>query len=387
MSAVAKGVSSYCPQRGVSFPVSNDLPHQRYLLNVTVGTPPQPFSLIIDTASADFLLPLPNSTGCAPEACPLGSYDPADSQSSRALGTPYNAIFGVVPSPETTAEGAYFSDSVEVGGLSIPNMTVATANFPPALFDAGIWGIIGLGSPFQESLYNYPKSPVFGKASGLVPTLWEQLYLEGYSPRRLFSVWLNQQSAAAGTIEFGGIDDTKYYGDLKSVPLNLNPQGNWTSWNISLTSVAYSDGEGRGESWTEEGWSASVILDTAAPNMYLPSFLYESVAKITGAQPRGEFSYVPCTVRNSSETLRLGFGEGSSGPQISVPFGEIVYPFGLPANIGEVRDDFGAELCYLGVNASANSEILLLGATFIRSAYVVFDIEGLQVQMAQAKYD
>lgn len=72
------------------------------------------------------------------------------------------------------------------------------------------------------------------------------------------------------------------------------------------------------------------------------------------------------------------------GPQIRVPYSEIVYPFGMPANLGEVRGEDGSELCYLGVLSNNGSGLFLLGNSFIRSAYVVFDAGGLEMRLGQA---
>ena len=46
-----------------------------------------------------------------------------------------------------------------------------------------------------------------------------QLKLHGYISRRLLSLWLNDQSAATGSILFGGVDPAKYHGELRSTPV------------------------------------------------------------------------------------------------------------------------------------------------------------------------
>ncbi|KAK6083345.1 eukaryotic aspartyl protease [Seiridium cupressi] len=382
-SAAGVVLSGLCSGTGVSFPIYNDLAHQRYLLNLTVGTPPQPYSLIVDTGSADFWLPLPNSTGCAAQGCPAGTYNPADSQSSRDLGLPFNATYGLTPGNDV--EGIYVNDTIEVGSATIPDMTIGVGNVPPNLFNASLWGIAGLGSPLQESVYNNPASPVYQQPDYVFPTLWEQLYLHGYTSRRLFSVWMNQQSAAEGTINFGRIDNGKFVGGLRTIGVILGQQAEFTSWVVNLTSVQYLDSEGGETSLTGNDWSIHVVLDTASPNMYLPAIIYNHVADLMGAQIVQGFPYVPCSVRNSTESLQFGFGMSMVGPQITVPFKEIIYPYGLPANIGEIKDETGNPLCYLGLIETEGS-IFLLGATFIRSAYVVFDVDGLQVAMSQARF-
>jgi hypothetical protein len=121
--------------------------------------------------------------------------------------------------------------------------------------------------------------------------------------------------------------------------------------------------------------------------MYLPTAVYDEFSERIGTQLVQGFPYVPCSVRDSDEALEFEFGTGEdNGPRIKVPYGEMVYPFGLPANIGEVRDEDGVELCYQGL-IGTEGPIFLLGAAFIRNAYVVYDVDRLQISLAPAKYD
>ena len=99
--------------------------------------------------------------------------------------------------------------------------------------------------------------------------------------------------------------------------------------------------------------------------------------------------YVSCDLRQSLESLKFGLGKRTQqgeGVHITVPYSEIIYPYGLPANIGYVNADDGSPLCYLGLIGTDGS-ILLLGDTFIRSAYVVYDVDHLQVLMAPVRHE
>ena len=93
---------------------------QRYLVNLTIGTPPQHFALAIDTGSADLWVPKPNSTGCQPN-CPPPTFNVADSSTIRALGLPFNATYGLTPDLQVTGE--YYNDTLHLGSAVIPNMT------------------------------------------------------------------------------------------------------------------------------------------------------------------------------------------------------------------------------------------------------------------------
>jgi hypothetical protein len=128
-----------------------------------------------------------------------------------------------------------------------------------------------------------------------------------------------------------------------------------------------------------------IIFDSGAPNMYLPTATADAVAKRLNATTHLGFAYVNCTFRERwEEGLDFAFAAGASGvPRIHVPVPELVYPYGAPSNIGEVKAADGTKLCYLGVRGGPGP-IYLLGHTFLRSAYVVFDADALAISVAQA---
>ena len=247
---------------------------------------------------------------------------------------------------------------------------------------------MGLGSRFGETIFANPSSPEFGNADATFPTIYDQLQLHGYTKKRLFSIWLNDQSAKKGSILFGGIDNTKYHGQLQSVPVIL--QDNiFTFWAVNLTSVIYKDcSSGETQALTPDDFEITIIMDTGSPNMYLPSSLVETITSRMGATLYQGTPYVSCALRQSQESLEFGLGENrQAGPRITVPYAEIIYPYGFPANMGKVNDDDDdSPLCYLGLIGTTGS-IYLLGDTFIRSAYVVFDADNLQISMAPVKHD
>ncbi|CAJ2507300.1 Uu.00g084860.m01.CDS01 [Anthostomella pinea] len=362
-------------RRDLALPLHNELAYQRYTLDITVGTPPLPYSLTVDTASSYLWVPLANSSGCAPDPCPAGGFDPEDSSTSIATGVPFDVSYGLEPGH--TVLGQFYNDTVTVGGAVMPNMTIGACDVPPDIFGSGIWGLIGLGPPVSPD----------GQANDTIPPLWQSLYQHGYASKQLFSLWLNRQSAETGSILFGGIDETKFEGELKSLPVVTQGRDRvWSEWAVNLTSVAYVGADGTAVNLTGEGRNITTVLDSAAPNMYLPTEIYDDVAARMNATIVQTFPYVSCELRNSTKGLEFGFGFESGGPRVRVPYGEVIYPFGDPANIGEITDDEGRELCYLGLIGTPGP-IFLLGATFIRSVYLVFDYDEGKISMGSVKYD
>ena len=250
---------------------------------------------------------------------------------------------------------------------------------PKSLVEQGTFGILGLGSRFAESTFRNPSSPSFQNPNKTFPTIYDQLQLHGYTKRRAFSLWLNDISAKTGSIVFGGIDTTKYHGELVSLPVQLQ-QHTSTDWAVAFTSVAQSNSQGT-KVLTAKNFSVYAIVDCGSPNNYVPAALGEEIASSMNATMHEGTPYVKCTHRKSSDFLQFGFG-GPGGPKISVPYSALIYPFGYPANIGNVTS---TRLCYLGVIGTPGP-IILLGDAFIRSTYMVFDVDNLKIALAPVIY-
>lgn len=352
---------------------------QHLSINITIGTPPQHFSLMPDTGSPFLWAPSASSPACTPN-CPPPVWNPNASSTAVDIHAVFHVSYGLTP--DNTMLGEFYNDTVGMGGVVIPRHPVALVEVIDTIYDAQTWGIIGLGSDLRNSQVN---------ASVVA---WEYLYRLGYIKERLFSVWLNHQNAKEGTILFGGVDESKAETELKSTPLTSvvsTPNGdNFEEWSIGLTSLTRRDGAtGEEESMINSSYDA--ILDTGSPNMYVPPELYEAIAAPLNVtlQTYRNTSYVPCSLRSSPDSLHFEFAgkDGADGPQIRVPYSEIIYSFGMPANLGEVISEDGTELCYLGVLSNGGAPIFLLGYTFIRSAYVVFDAGNLEMRIAQSRWE
>jgi hypothetical protein len=106
----------------------------------------------------------------------------------------------------------------------------------------------------------------------------------------------------------------------------------------------------------------NVILDSGTTISHLPSSVVRSVASILGATSVQDGLYIlpDCTSEFASGSLNFFF----SGVEISVPYDELILR--LPAT----NNGF---LCVIGL-VSDDSGCGVLGDTFLRSAYVVYDL-------------
>jgi hypothetical protein len=135
---------------------------------------------------------------------------------------------------------------------------------------------------------------------------------------------------------------------------------------VNLDSISHTSSSGRNKKWDDT--SMAVFLDTGATLTLLPPSVVETIANDLGSdgQDDGGFYSLDCSIVNEAGTVDFTF----DGVTIKVPYKEIVREFG-----GSDRT------CYLGITPS--DDYALLGDTFLRSAYVVFDLESDTVFMAQ----
>lgn len=91
---------------------------QLYWMNMTLGTPPQPVRLQLDTGSSNIVVPSNNATQCSNSSlCPGGFFTPADSSTYTILSAnTFNNTYG----DQTAYLGDYVSDVVGVGDVQLP---------------------------------------------------------------------------------------------------------------------------------------------------------------------------------------------------------------------------------------------------------------------------
>lgn len=260
----------------------------------------------------------------------------------------------------------------------------ALGNVPPLLYEQATYGIFALGPRLGETSFSNPSSPYRGQTDKLFPTIYDQLQLHGYTKRRAFSFYLNGQGAPTGSLIFGGIDTTKYSGGLTSLPVQpFLGSDLFQSWAIALTSVSRVSG-GHKTALTPANYSIAAILDSGPPSMYLPAPLVSDIQENMGVTIVNQsYPYAPCSKRHATDTLEMGIG-GDNGPKMKIPYSSLLEPHGEPAARGPVSIN-GTKYCFFGVIATPGP-VYLLGETFQRQAYLVFDVDNERVAIAQAKH-
>ncbi|KAB8275513.1 aspartic peptidase domain-containing protein [Aspergillus minisclerotigenes] len=88
---------------------------------------------------------------------------------------------------------------------------------------------------------------------------------------------------------------------------------------------------------------------------------------------------------NDVGTLDYGFG-GPNGPVIRVPFTELAVPW-LDDNGDYQKLSNGNDACVFGVVPITDDSPILFGDTFLRSAYVVYDLDQQQIAIAPTRFN
>ncbi|KAK8132411.1 hypothetical protein PG999_000584 [Apiospora kogelbergensis] len=374
--------------------ITNDVQRGGYFATVTVGTPPQNLTLQLDTGSSDIWVPSSSSSVCAKsspsggsrggdgetsggdQGCSLGSFDPRKSKTFDDVG---KGLFNISYVDGSHSKGDYFTDAFEIGGATLTNMTMGLG------LDTDIpYGLVGVGYALNEAIVAGSQM-----ASSAYKNLPVQMMDEGMISTNAYSLWLNDLDASTGQILFGGVDTAKYKGQLSVIDVLEDSQTNaFTSFIVSMTSLTANSPSGS-DALSSRKLPIPVVLDSGTTLSYLPTDLAIQVWKEVGAvfDTETQMAFLPCDMENSKGTFEFGFA-GPNGPKISVDMTELVLDLGEGDNVPRFKSGQykGKTVCQFGIQ-NFTSEPFLLGDTFLRSAYVVYDLENNQIGMAATDFN
>lgn len=344
-----------------------------YIINVTIGTPPQKLGVTLDTGSSDLWVPAVTSGPCEKGECTFGGFNPEKSSSYDIIDQGgFNISYAA---PGDFDAGNWVEETISVGGSDY----MKNAIIGVSLEGYDKHGVCGIGYDTNEASPN-PSS------TGAYPDVMDKMVSEGLINRRAYSLYLNEVNASTGSICFGCVDESKYTGDLVALPLQLPPYGFDpltpkvpNSFFVTITEVAFVDESGNENVLSPDGYAQNALLDSGTSLTYIGSEVLGALLGGLGAA-NSEYGYiVPCSYANSNATLRYTFG-GEGGPQVEVPMSDLI--FGDLLSSSGYKSDSDSDGCSIGV-ASPSLDVVL-GDTFLRNAYVVFDLDNYQVAMAQA---
>ncbi|KAL5612788.1 hypothetical protein BROUX41_004128 [Berkeleyomyces rouxiae] len=335
-----------------------------YFANGSLGTPAQSVRMHLDTGSSDLWVNFEDSALCQSSSDPCaqsGTYNPNASSTYSYVGSYFNITY----MDGTSAAGDYVTDTFSLGGS-----TLSDFQFGIGYSSSSSQAILGIG---------YPANEVQVGRAGLDPyaNLPQKMVDENLIPSRSFSLYLNDLDASTGTLLFGGVDSEKYEGDLATVPIQ-SQNGVYSEFLVTLTGLAM------GNTSLASNMAQAVLLDSGSSLTYLPNEIASAIYTSVDAYflESEQVAFVPCNIASSAEnTLTFTF----SGPSITVAMDELVLAV-QDVQGNDVTFTNGQQACLFGI-APANTSTVVLGDTFLRSAYVVYDLDRNEISLAQTKFN
>lgn len=296
-------------------------------------------------------------------------------QDDRNSSSSYEYIssdFHISYADKEFSQGDYATETFGVGDAKVTGL-----QFGIGLETTSSEGIMGIG-------YNTNEVQVDWLGKSPYPNLVDLMVKQGYIQSRAYSLWLNDLNADTGEILFGGIDTAKYKGKLNTLPIDTRKGSPSPSeFMITLTGVSLTNNISQTMSLTNGNFGIPVLLDSGTTYTYIPSSLYQNLASEIGVQYVSGTSVVACSLRDYNGTVDFNF----SGFQINVPFSELVVDaFDIYGD--SITFDDGEQLCFFGIFPETSSDgSYVLGDTFLRSAYVVYDLDNAEISLANVNFN
>ncbi|KAK8862041.1 aspartic peptidase domain-containing protein [Apiospora arundinis] len=344
----------------------------QFTVNVSMGNPPQDLVLKVDSASAETWAFGPKACGSS-TSCTGGEFKPTDSKSYVNISSYPEFKIGYLDGAQI--RGQYFADDFKVGNMVLKNITMAVAKTASGISR----GIIGIGFPADAGPH--------GK-SWEYPTIMDELVLQGKIQRRSYSLYMDGVDATSGSLLFGGYDKSKFEGELSTLPIVrkfTDPVVQWDSLSVTNKSGTFN-------ATSAKEFPAYANLDLGASFLHIPQAAFKVLVESIGAKyQEGSDKYeVDCDLgKKHPGSLNFVFGgpNGTKPVNISVPFSELAVSY-ADAATGKTSTRNGKPYCRLGVGVCENTKKgkCGFGDTFLRSVYVVYDLDHYEIRMAPIKH-
>lgn len=382
-----------------------------YLIDVSVGTPPQKLSLVVSPSSGLTWVPDASTTTCSPDLyyrkyydddygidyeippsyCPWGSFNASLSETYLKANRRYSS-FTATAIDGYYVDGSNFTDKLTVGDIQLDD-------FPMGLVGSGstflMLGVLGLGSNGSSSYYSSNNGAKYAN-------FLDRLVSSGKATTPAYSIWLDNAEGTAGGLLFGAIDRSRYTGDLLRLP--ADPYG-YSSYSYSRRSFAAAITSVNGT--TDAGFTmpsirtndfpVDVTIGAADVFSYLPESLVEAVADMVGATYNKTMrSYmIPCDTGKSNATKFVFELGGTGGPTLNVETSDLVVPLSMRyfrTTSGYYYPRYDNSTCLFGLQtrdsyySSSSTYEYTIGSPLLRRTYMVFDAVNEEVALAPVKF-
>ncbi|NXL67396.1 PEPA protein, partial [Chordeiles acutipennis] len=319
--------SKFYSSGGVSSEPLENYMDNEYFGTITIGTPPQEFSVLFDTGSSNLWVP---SVYCSSTSCGNHNrFNPSASSSFVSTSQSVEIAYGT-----GSMTGILGYDTVNVAGINVVNQIFGLAETEPGdfFYYMPFDGILGLAFPSISS-------------SGATP-VFDNMMSEGLVAQDLFSVYLSNNGQSGSFVLFGGVDSSYTTNGISWIPLSAE-----TYWQISMD--RYMNLNGEAVACTS---GCQAIVDTGTSLLAVPNNALSIIQSTFGANSNGEIS---CSV-------------ASTLPDVVFYINGQAFP--VPPSAYVIQSNGYCTLGFEGIDIPTQSgEIWILGDIFIRQYYVIFD--------------
>lgn len=318
-----------------------------------VGSPPQSFRVIFDTGSSWLWVPTVN----CPRCIGTSRFNSSQSESYQSTGERVVLKYGT-----GQCSGKNSTDKVEIGGLKAEGQAFVAVSSEYELEGTAADGILvrstqGLG---------------YMALSNNVPTLMDTLYNQGAIPAKVLGVFLSNsedRSSPQSSVSIGGYDPSPYAkGSLRFTP-NLYPKVGF--WTVGLKAVSF--GEVRLQLKTR-----IAIFDTGASLIGAADSDFDAVsswfATKFGCESKNSFIACDCTAHPISTFPNITFNIGGFETKLTGP-----------QYLSAYRSS-GQLICMVLITSSFQ-DFWILGDSFLRQFYTVYDMDNNQIGFASLSGD
>ncbi|KAL4923967.1 pepsin-like aspartic protease [Aspergillus undulatus] len=312
---------------------------------ITIGA--QELTVTFDTGSSDVWV----VNTRLPEESIEGhtAYDPSKSDTFKDMkGSTFNITYG----DDSYAYGGVGTETINVGGVTVTGQAVGLPSKVSSsiLEDTHSNGLVGLGFTSLNTVKPTQQKSFFETIAASLdePVLGASLVSDG-----------------VGEYEFGTIDRSKFKGEL----VNATVDSSGGFWKFESSFYRVGDGELK-----HHQHAVDTIADTGTSLMLLDQTVvdeyYEQVHGAQFAHSASGYIY-PCSAELPNLSIAVGPSRLATVPGSLIGFSEV----GTNTTTGEA-------VCYGGVQSNQGLDMQILGDTFLKAFYVVFDLRGPSIGVA-----
>ncbi|KAL7945577.1 acid protease [Trichoderma barbatum] len=343
----SKGARSrHLHRRQDSADLQSQLTGYFYSIQLQIGTPPQAVSVNFDTGSSELWVNPVCSKATDPDFCAsFGRYNQSTTfvDAKAPGGIKYGTGF---------VDFNYGYDYVQLGSLKINQQLFGVATDS----EFASVGILGAGPDLSGWTSPYP-------------FVIDNLATQGLIKSRAFSLDIRGLDSDRGSVIYGGIDTKKYSGAMAKkaiIPAAESPDG-YTRYWVYMDGMSITKEDGSKFEIFDKPNGQAVLLDSGYTVSTLPGPLFEKIL----------MAFPSATLESSSGDYIVDCDIINTPGRVNFKFGNVVVDVEYKDFIWQ-QPDLG--ICKLGV--SQDDEFPVLGDTFLRAAYVVFDWDNKEIHIA-----